>query len=433
MKEKLLKNKKLIAGIIVGLIVIVIAIIVVLILNKPKLVLKDKEINVEFGNAISLKAADYLDKDKVDQEVISKTEVVTDAPDTTTLYDGNIKNCPPIGEYRVTLNYEDETAEVKVNVKDTTKPTFSKFEDSIEITKDCKPTGDELKKLLEKYTAKDLQKVTISFDDSKVDYSKEGEYKATVKAKDETGNEATQETTVKIVKPTIKLDNKSKSMYVKESFVLKATINGKDNKATFKSSDSSIASVDADGKVSAKKKGTATITATANGVSTECKVTVKSIPSGSNTEKKTVTNPNTGKKEEVVVVKPSTPSSNGSSGTGSSNSTLTASISYDAINLINQERSKIGKSALSYSSELGNIALKRAKEISTDFSHDGMDKYDPTYRIGECIAYGYGSASRAVNGWMNSSGHKDTLMDGSKTHTQIAVARYGNYWVALVK
>lgn len=433
MKEKLLKNKKLIAGIIVGLIVIVIAIIVVLILNKPKLVLKDKEINVEFGNAISLKAADYLDKDKVDQEVISKTEVVTDAPDTTTLYDGNIKNCPPIGEYRVTLNYEDETAEVKVNVKDTTKPTFSKFEDSIEITKDCKPTGDELKKLLEKYTAKDLQKVTISFDDSKVDYSKEGEYKATVKAKDETGNEATQETTVKIVKPTIKLDNKSKSMYVKESFVLKATINGKDNKATFKSSDSSIASVDADGKVSAKKKGTATITATANGVSTECKVTVKSIPSGSNTEKKTVTNPNTGKKEEVVIVKPSSPSNSNSNSSSSNSSSLSASISQEAVNLINQERSKAGKSPLSYSSELGNIALKRAKEISTDFSHDGMDKYDPTYRIGECIAYGYGSASRAVNGWMNSSGHKDTLMDGSKTHTQIAVARYGNYWVALVK
>lgn len=436
MKEKLLKNKKLIAGIIAGLIVIVIAIIVVLILNKPKLVLKDKEMNVEFGNAISLKAADYLDKDKVDQEVISKTKVVTDAPDTTTLYDGNVKNCPPIGEYTVTLSYEDETAKVKVNVKDTTKPSFDKFEDSIEITKDCKPVGDELSKLLEKYTAKDLQKVTVTWDDSKVDYSKEGEYKATVKAKDEAGNEATKETTIKIVKPTIKLDNKSKSMYVKESFVLKATINGKDNKATFKSSDSSIASVDANGKVSAKKKGTATITATANGVSTECKVTVKSVPSGSTTSKKTVTNPQTGKKEEVVVVKPSTPS-NGSSGLGNSNSTLTASISYDAINLINQERSKLGKSALSYSSELGDIALKRAKEISTNFSHDGFDKYNGWYNghtYGECIAYGYGSAQGAVNGWMNFTGHRNTLMDKYDVgDTQIAVARYGDYWAAITR
>ena len=427
MKDKL-KNKKVIAGIISGIAVITVVVIAVIILSQPKLVVKAETMDVEYGNEISTKAEDYLDTEKVDKDIIAKTNVTVDISN----HDKSDNEYISIGEYLVKLTYEDETVEVKVNVKDTTKPIFDKFEKQIEITKDCKPAGEELNKLLEKFSAKDLQKVTISLDDSKVDYSKEGAYKATVKAIDASKNESTQETTIKIVKPTIKLDKKSESVYAKESFVLKATITGKEDKASFKSSNSSVASVDKNGKVTAKKKGTATITATANGVNAECKVTVKSVPSGSNTEKKTVTNPNTGKKEEVVVVKPSTPS-NGSSGSGSSNSTLTASISYDAINLINQERSKLGKSALSYSSELGDIALKRAKEISTDFSHDGMDKYDPTYRIGECIAYGYGSASRAVNGWMNSSGHKDTLMDGSKTHTQIAVARYGNYWVALVK
>ena len=427
MKGKL-KNKKVIAGIISGIAVITVVVIAMIILSQPKLVVKAETMDIEYGNEISTKAEDYLDTEKVDKDIIAKTNVTVDISN----HDKSDNEYISIGEYLVKLTYEDETVEVKVNVKDTTKPTFDKFEKEIEITKDCKPAGEELSKLLKKFTAKDLQNVTISLDDSKVDYSKEGTYKATVKAVDASKNEATQETTIKIVKPTIKLDKKNESMYVKESFVLKATITGKEDKASFKSSNSSVASVDKNGKVTVKKKGTATITATANGVSTECKVTVKSVPSGSTTSKKTVTNPQTGKKEEVVVVKPSTPS-NGSSGSGSSNSTLTASISYDAINLINQERSKLGKSALSYSSELGDIALKRAKEISTDFSHDGMDKYDPTYRIGECIAYGYGSASRAVNGWMNSSGHKDTLMDGSKTHTQIAVARYGNYWVALVK
>lgn len=435
MKEKL-KNKKAMACIISGMVVIVAAIVVVIILSQPKLVLKAEEVNVEFGNKISLNAGDYLDKDKVDQKIIDNTKVTTDAPDTTTLHDKSIKNYSPVGEYTVTLSYEKETKEVKVNVKDTTKPIFDKFEKEIEIIKDCKPTGDNLNKLLEKYTAKDLQKVTISLDDSKVDYSKEGTYKATVKAVDASKNEATQETTIKVVKPTIKLDKKSESMYVKESFVLKATITGKEDKASFKSSNSSVASVDKNGKVTAKKKGTATITATANGVSAECKVTVKSVPSGSTTSKKTVTNPQTGKKEEVVVVKPSTPS-NGSSGSGNSNSTLTASISYDAINLINQERSKLGKSALSYSSELGDIALKRAKEISTNFSHDGFDKYNGWYNghtYGECIAYGYGSAQGAVNGWMNSTGHRNTLMDKYDVgDTQIAVARYGDYWAAITR
>lgn len=434
MKEKL-KNKKVIAGIISGIAVITVVVIAVIILSQPKLVVKAETMDVEYGNEISTKAEDYLDTEKVDKDIIAKTNVTVDISN----HDKSDNEYISIGEYLVKLTYEDETVEVKVNVKDTTKPIFDKFEKQIEITKDCKPAGEELNKLLEKFSAKDLQKVTISLDDSKVDYSKEGAYKATVKAIDASKNESTQETTIKIVKPTIKLDKKSESVYAKESFVLKATITGKEDKASFKSSNSSVASVDKNGKVTAKKKGTATITATANGVSTECKVTVKSVPSGSTTSKKTVTNPQTGKKEEVVVVKPSTPSSNesGSSGLGNSNSTLTASISYDAINLINQERSKLGKSALSYSSELGDIALKRAKEISTNFSHDGFDKYNGWYNghtYGECIAYGYGSAQGAVNGWMNSTGHRNTLMDKYDVgDTQIAVARYGDYWAAITR
>ena len=434
MKEKL-KNKKVIAGIISGIAVITVVVIAVIIVSQPKLVVKAETMDVEYGNEISTKAGDYLDTEKVNSDIIAKTNVTVDISN----HDKSDNEYISIGEYLVKLTYEDETVEVKVNVKDTTKPIFDKFEKEIEITKDCKPAGEELSKLLKKFTAKDLQNITISLDDSKVDYSKEGTYRATVKAVDASKNEATQETTIKIVKPTIKLNKKSESMYVKESFVLKATITGKEDKASFKSSNSSVASVDKNGKVTAKKKGTATITATANGVSTECKVTVKSVPSGSTTSKKTVTNPQTGKKEEVVVVKPSTPSSNesGSSGLGNSNSTLTASISYDAINLINQERSKLGKSALSYSSELGDIALKRAKEISTNFSHDGFDKYNGWYNghtYGECIAYGYGSAQGAVNGWMNSTGHRNTLMDKYDVgDTQIAVARYGDYWAAITR
>ena len=421
MKEELREIKVIL--LIIALFVNIAAIVVVESFNQPKLVLKAEEKNVEFGNKISLNAWDYVDKDKVDKEIVDKTKVTTNAE--------NVENqdyaC--LGEYTVTLTYQDETEKLKVNVKDTTKPTFDKFEENIEITKDCKPDGDDLNKLLKKFTAKDLQKVTISLDDSKVDYSKEGTYKATVQAVDASNNETDQETTIKIVKPTIKLDKKSESMYVKESFVLKATITGKEDKASFKSSNSSVASVDKNGKVTAKKKGTATITASANGVSAECKVTVKSVPSGSTTSKKTVTNPQTGKKEEVVVVKPSTPS-NGASGSGSSNSnsTLTASISYDAINLINQERSKLGKSALTYSPAFGEYAMKRAKEISKNFSHDGFSGFN-----GECIAEGYSSASAVVNGWMNSEGHRKILMDEYDFgFLQIAVARYGNYWVAIV-
>lgn len=426
MKEKL-KNKKVIAGIISGIAVITVVVIAVIIMSQPKLVVKAETMDVEYGNEISTKASDYLDAEKVDKDIIAKTNVTIDISN----HDKSDNEYISIGEYLVKLTYEDETVEVKVNVKDTTKPIFDKFEKEIEITKDCKPTDDVLNELLKKFTAKDLQKVTISLDDSKVDYSKEGTYKATVQAADASNNETTQETTIKVVKPTIKLDKKSESMYVKESFVLKATITGKEDKATFKSSNSSVASVDKNGKVTAKKKGTATITATANGVSTECKITVKSVPSGSTTSKKTVTNPQTGKKEEVVVVKPSTPS-NGSSGSGSSNSTLTASISMEAFNEINRQRANLGRSQLELASEWTEIAKKRAKEITVNFSHDGLDKYFSPHTVGECCSFGHGGAIATVrNGWMQSQNHKAILMDPE--NTKLIVANYGDYWVALVK
>ena len=56
---------------------------------------------------------------------------------------------------------------------------------------------------------------------------------------------------------------------------LLATVKGKSSKVTWKSSNSSIASVSKTGIVTGKKEGTVTITAKANGVSATCKVAVR--------------------------------------------------------------------------------------------------------------------------------------------------------------
>lgn len=391
--------------------------------GQKALVLKEEAMTIEYGTPISMDIASYLNSEKLDKEELSKIlaetklEIVGDQK-----VDG--KEYQTKGDYTVKLTYEKEEAEVKVSVKDTTKPEFVKdTKKEVSFTKDCKPTAEDFAKM---FKAEDLDTVKITVDDSKVDYAKEGSYQATVKAVDASQNESTQTITVKITKPELKLDTSKKSMYVKESFVLKPTVKGKEPKATFKSSNTSVATVSDTGKVTAKKKGTATIIVEANGIKAECKVTVKSVPSGSNTTTQTVTNPTTGKKEEVTVIKPGKPSNGGGSSTSA-----TATISMDTINIINQERSKRGLSTLSYDASLGSIAKKRAVEILTDFSHNGMDKYDPNYRIGECIAYGYTSPSGVVNGWMNSTAHKDALMRESRT--KIAVARCGDHWVALIK
>ncbi len=112
---------------------------------------------------------------------------------------------------------------------------------------------------------------------------------------------------------------------------------------------------------------------------------------------------------------------------------LTSSLSQNAVDLINQKRTEAGLNTLSYSSYLGEIALERAKQIVNDFSHNKFySQYQSTdYKLGECIAYGYGSSLNAVNGWMASSSHRNTLMDPE--NTTIAVAYCGEYWVAIVR
>ena len=89
----------------------------------------------------------------------------------------------------------------------------------------------------------------------------------------------TERCTVKVVKPTIKLNKKTATIYCGEGtstskVQLKATAKGASKDITWTSSDESIATVDANGIVSANSMGYVIISATANGVTAECPVTV---------------------------------------------------------------------------------------------------------------------------------------------------------------
>lgn len=70
-----------------------------------------------------------------------------------------------------------------------------------------------------------------------------------------------------------KLSNKTKSMMIKQKFQL--YLYNPSQKVTWKSNHSSIVSVSNNGKITAKKTGTATITATCGDSTYSCKVTVK--------------------------------------------------------------------------------------------------------------------------------------------------------------
>ena len=74
--------------------------------------------------------------------------------------------------------------------------------------------------------------------------------------------------------PTIKLSATSVSIQKGKTYTLKATVTGASRKVTWKSSNSSVASVSSTGKVTAKAAGKAVISASANGKTAKCTVTV---------------------------------------------------------------------------------------------------------------------------------------------------------------
>lgn len=396
-------------------------------LTQNDLVLKDDEMVIEYGQPLSSNALDYLNVDKSNKDAVNFAEL-----DFSGVKLAENKKYPSLGEHTIVIKSNDESHEVLVNVVDTTKPKFKDFKEEVEFVRDCKPSAEEFSKM---FTADDLDTTTITVDDSKVDYTKEGEYVATVKAIDGSKNEVAQDIKVKITAPTIKLDKSKDTVYEGESLVLKAEVKGKDTKAVFISSNTKVATVDENGKVTAKDNGSAVITASANGVEAKFNLTVKAKPKNSSTEKKTVTNPNNGKKEEVTVIKPSKPSNGGSgssssSSGGSSSQNLKASISMEAFNIINEERAKRGLPKYSYCSRYESLALERAKELSVEFSHKKLTDRG-LINTGEIAAEMNTSntARAAVNAWMGSEAHRSKVL--SEVSNEIIVANYGKYWVAI--
>ena len=110
--------------------------------------------------------------------------------------------------------------------------------------------------------------------------------------------------------------------------------------------------------------------------------------------------------------------------------------------LLNEERSNAGVGALSLNNTLSRISYVRATEISSTWSHtrpDGsswstvFDQYGVSWGggIAENLAYiSYSDAADVVYSWMNSSGHKANILNGS--YSEIGVGVYysgGNYYI----
>ena len=229
--------------------------------------------------------ATVLPEDATNQNVTWKS----DKPEIATVDANGKVTAVKVGEATITVTTEDggKTATCKVTVSETsvavTGVTLNKTETSIFVggSETLTATVAPADATNQKVTWKSSDAAVASVDaNGKVTGVKAGEATITVTTEDG-GKTATCKVTVK---PNLvsEITLAALAIYVGESKAITATVKPDDatNKAlTWKSSDESIATVDNTGKVTGKKIGTTTITATArdgSGVSGSCTVTVLS-------------------------------------------------------------------------------------------------------------------------------------------------------------
>ena len=124
------------------------------------------------------------------------------------------------------------------------------------------------------------------------------------------------------------------------------------------------------------------------------------------------------------------------------------SRAQQVINLTNKERNKAGLPDLKASSQLSRLAQLKAEDMARNgyFSHtsptygsafDMMKSQGISYRsAGENLAKGQPSAQAAMNGWMNSSGHRANILGSQYSEIGVGIAKNGKgtiYWVQIFK
>lgn len=112
----------------------------------------------------------------------------------------------------------------------------------------------------------------------------------------------------------------------------------------------------------------------------------------------------------------------------------------EVVSLTNDEREKNGLEPLESDAELSVVARDKSKDMQSNgyFSHesptygspfDMMSDYGISYSTaGENIAHGQQSPEEVVDGWMNSEGHRENILNPDFTHIGVGYVEQGNYW-----
>lgn len=111
----------------------------------------------------------------------------------------------------------------------------------------------------------------------------------------------------------------------------------------------------------------------------------------------------------------------------------------EVLALVNAERSKENLSALSFDARLQASAEAHSLDMATNncFQHNSCDGTDWATRVGgyypgggfgENIASGYTTPKAVVSAWMNSTGHKENILNADYQGIGIGYYQAGHYW-----
>lgn len=120
----------------------------------------------------------------------------------------------------------------------------------------------------------------------------------------------------------------------------------------------------------------------------------------------------------------------------------------EVIDLVNEERLKVGCPGLNANPHLRQAAFLHSQDMGDNgfFSHTGSNGSNFVQRAqqagyggsprGENIAAGYGSPAAVMSGWMNSTGHRNNILNCNSSEIGVGYyytdQGYGHYWTQVI-
>ena len=174
--------------------------------SADNLQLEVTEITVEYGEALSLEPKEYLAED-------TSEDILSEVTAEVFVVEGDVKAEDPIdtdgtdlevGNYILSLSYNDEVEDVNVTVSDTTAPEFVDFNETVTFVQ------GESTDLTQLFKTNDLSAVEVTVEGN-VDFNTAGTYPIKVTAKDEYENATEKDCSIVITEKEVAVETPNTS------------------------------------------------------------------------------------------------------------------------------------------------------------------------------------------------------------------------------